>query len=78
MIVSAKDLRFKISMLFDVLTKGEDITITYRGTPKAKLVPYDAPNDDKKDDTMFGLWEDQTEDVDTLVRNMREGRNFAL
>ena len=43
MVVSAKDLRFKISMLFDVLTKGEDITITYRGKPKAKLVSFEEP-----------------------------------
>jgi antitoxin (DNA-binding transcriptional repressor) of toxin-antitoxin stability system len=37
MTVTAKDLRFKISMLFDMLNKGEDITVTYRGEPKAKL-----------------------------------------
>ena len=78
MTVSAKDLRFKISMLFDVLTKGEDITITYRGKPKAKLISYDAPTDNKKEDALFGLWKDQEEDVDTLIRTMREGRNFAL
>lgn len=36
--VTAKDLRFKINMLFDVLNKGEDITITYRGKAKAKLI----------------------------------------
>jgi len=78
MTVSAKDLRFKISMLFDVLTKGEDITITYRGKPKAKLISFDSLTNDKKDDALFGLWKDRTEDVDTLVRNMRKGRNFAL
>jgi len=78
MTVSAKDLRFKISMLFDVLTKGEDITITYRGKPKAKLISFDSLTNDKKDDALFGLWKDPTEDVDTLVRNIRKGRNFAL
>jgi len=78
MTVSAKDLRFKISMLFDVLTKGEDITITYRGKPKAKLISFDSLTNEKKDDALFGLWKDRTEDVDTLVRNMRKGRNFAL
>jgi len=36
MTVTAKDLRFNISMLFDALSKGEDITITYRGKAKAK------------------------------------------
>ena len=48
MVVSAKDLRFKISMLFDVLTKGEEITITYRGKPKAKLVSFEELENDKK------------------------------
>mgnify|MGYP004746443549 FL=1 len=38
MTVTAKDLRFNISMLFDVLSKGEDILITYRGKAKTKLI----------------------------------------
>jgi len=41
MTVTAKDLRFNVNMLFDVLSKGEDITITYRGKPKAKLISTD-------------------------------------
>ena len=78
MIVSAKDLRFKISMLFDVLTKGEDITITYRGKPKAKLISFEENNSDDKSDALFGMWKDRKGDVDDLVRSMRQGRNFAL
>jgi prevent-host-death family protein len=78
MTVSAKDLRFKISMLFDVLTKGEDITITYRGKPKAKLISFESSQNDTKDDALFGIWKDREEDVNTFVRDMRQGRNFAL
>ena len=78
MVVSAKDLRFKISMLFDVLTKGEEITITYRGKPKAKLVSFQEPGSDEKSDALFGMWKDQKGDVDDLVRSMRQGRDFAL
>jgi prevent-host-death family protein len=78
MTVSAKDLRFKISMLFDVLTKGEDITITYRGKPKAKLISFDESNNEEKNDAIFGMWKDQENDVDSMVRDMRQGRNFAL
>ncbi len=78
MTVSAKDLRFKISMLFDILTKGEDIIITYRGKPKAKLVSFEKNNSDEKSDALFGIWKDQEDEVDKLVRNMRQGRNFAL
>lgn len=78
MVVSAKDLRFKISMLFDVLTKGEDITITYRGKPKAKLVSFEEAESNEKSDALFGIWKDQTNNVDELVRSMREGRKFDL
>jgi len=78
MTVTAKDLRFNISMLFDVLSKGEDILITYRGKAKAKLIPYNDSPSDKKTDTIFGMWQDREEDVDTMVRNMRKGRNFGI
>ena len=77
MTVTAKDLRFNISMLFDVLSKGEDITITYRGKPKAKLISI---QNDKKPavDPIFGMWKDRDESIDDLVREMRKGRSFDL
>ncbi len=78
MTVTAKDLRFNISMLFDVLSKGEDILITYRGKAKAKLIAYNQPFSDTKTDTIFGMWQDREEDVDSMVRNMRKGRNFDI
>ena len=77
MIVTAKDLRFNISMLFDVLSKGEDVTITYRGKPKAKLIPT-KDTKEKKEDVAFGIWSDKNDDVDTLVHSMRKGRDFAV
>jgi len=77
MIATAKDLRFNINMLFDVLSKGEDVTITYRGKPKAKLISTQK-SDQKKDDSLFGLWKDRDEDVESTVRNMRKGRNFDI
>ena len=78
MTVTAKDLRFNVSMLFDVLSKGEDIFITYRGKAKAKLVPYDEPSKEQKNDEMFGMWSDRSESVNDMVRSMRTGRSFEL
>ncbi len=78
MIATAKDLRFNIAMLFDMLSKGEDITITYRGKPKAKLVAVEDEINEKESDLMFGMWKDKEEDVDTYVRNMRSGRSFDI
>jgi len=77
MLVTAKDLRFNISMLFKVLSKGEDITITYRGKPKAKLISYDESNQEK-DSSIFGMWSDEDLEVDGFVRNLRRGRSFDL
>lgn len=76
--VTAKDLRFKLSMVFDLLNKGEDITITYRGKSKAKLVSCNRPVKKEKSDAMFGLWKDQKGDVDAMVRSLREGRKFDI
>jgi len=77
MTVTAKDLRFNISMLFDVLSKGEDVLITYRGKAKAKLISYDENVEEKSDD-MFGMWRDREDDVDTIVRDMRQDRSFDI
>jgi antitoxin (DNA-binding transcriptional repressor) of toxin-antitoxin stability system len=78
MTATAKDLRFNISMLFDVLSKGEEVLITYRGKTKARLLPYDAPEEAPQSDALFGLWRDRDEDVDTMVRQMRKGRDFGV
>ena len=78
MTVTAKDLRFNISMLFDLLSKGEEVLITYRGKAKAKLIPYAEPSNQPKTDMVFGMWQDREERVDEMVRSMRKGRNFDL
>ncbi len=79
MTVTAKDLRFNISMLFDVLSKKESVIITYRNKPKAKLIPYDEnSSNDKKDDKLFGLWKDREKDVESYVRELRRGREFDI
>ena len=77
MIVTAKDLRFNISMLFDLLNKGEDVLITYRGKAKAKLISI-KDEDSVKSDDMFGMWQDKTVDVDETVRTLRSGRRLDI
>lgn len=77
MLITAKELRFNVSMLFNLLNKGEDITITYRGKPRAKLVSY-KDGKSEKDSSMFGLWSDKEINVDKFVRDLRRGRSFDL
>jgi len=78
MTVTAKDLRFNISMLFDLISKGEEVLITYRGKAKAKLISYEEASNEPKTDMLFGMWSDKEKSVDDMVRNMRKGRNFGL
>ncbi len=74
---TAKDLRFHSTELLNTVKRGEEVIITYRGKPCAKLVPiveektqHITPNE------LFGIWNDnkQTEDVENYVRNIRKGR----
>jgi len=37
---TAKDLRFHSKELIDSVSRGEEVVITFRGKPCAKLVPY--------------------------------------
>jgi antitoxin (DNA-binding transcriptional repressor) of toxin-antitoxin stability system len=78
MTVTAKDLRFNVSMLFDLLSKGEEVLITYRGKARAKLVPYIESSNQPKTDMIFGMWQDREEHVDDMVRSMRKRRDFDL
>lgn len=79
MIATAKDLRFNISQLFDTLSKGEDIIITYRGKQKAKLISTEySTTNEKKDDLIFGMWQDRDMSVDDTVRNLRKSRTFGI
>jgi antitoxin (DNA-binding transcriptional repressor) of toxin-antitoxin stability system len=75
---TAKELRFNTSAVFERLDMGEDITITYRGKAKAKLVPINESTKSKKitPNKLFGMWADKTDDVDGYVRSLRSGRSF--
>lgn len=77
---TAKDLRIHSKGLLDAVSKGEDVVITFRGKPCARLIPYektDQPALDYKDD-LFGIWADRLdiESVDEHVQSLRKGRLF--
>jgi prevent-host-death family protein len=74
---SAKDLRFNSKNLLEAVSRGEEVIITYRGKPCAKLTPI---KESKKallqSDRLFGIWKDhhETKDVAKYVQNLRKGR----
>ena len=72
---TAKDLRFHSKELLDTVNRGEEVVITFRGKPCAKLIPFEAGNKASKND-LFGIWKDdeKTKNVNDYVRELRKGR----
>ncbi len=75
---TAKDLRFNSKALLDTVKRGEEVVITYRGKPCAKLVPYEQDDiiESKLNDEFFGIWKDNNEvnEINEYVRELRKGR----
>ena len=73
---TAKDLRFQSRELLNTVNRGEEVVITYRGKPCAKLVPYQKEGGKHKEDELFGIWKDHKDiqNIDEYVRNLRKGR----
>lgn len=75
---TAKDLRFNSKELLDTVSRGEEVVITYRGKPCARLVPYEQAenNKGKIKNEFFGIWKDNDEitDASEYIRKIRKGR----
>jgi len=73
---TAKDLRFHSKELINTVNRGEEVVITFRGKPCAKLVPFTGKKGKKTKNDLFGMWKDYEfiENVDEHVRNLRKGR----
>ena len=78
---SILDLRKQMSKIIAALDMNKTVTLTYRGKVKAKIVPVNKkPDNDLSECEAFGMWSDynQTDDVNSYVRNIRKGRNHAI
>ena len=74
---TAKDLRFHSKELLESVARGEEVIITYRGKPYAKLVPFrNEKVDSQEEHHLFGIWKDyeSVSNVDAYVRKLRKGR----
>jgi len=73
---TAKDLRFNSKGLLDTVNRGEEVVITFRGKPCAKLIPYTEKNNGTAKNQLFGIWKDNNmvQDVGKYVRGLRKGR----
>lgn len=75
---TSKELRLHTKELLSATGRGEEVIITVRGKPMAKLVPLaeDADIVRPQRNPGFAMWRDAEEDVDDYVRRLRQGRNF--
>jgi prevent-host-death family protein len=73
---TAKDLRFRSKELIDSVRRGEEVVITFRGKPCAKLVPFQDFKNKTEENKLFGMWKDNdtVDNVNEYVRNLRKGR----
>ena len=79
--ISMKQLRVEPGRIISQVSNGREITITYRGKPRAKIIPIVNRKIIVSDDSeieLFGIWKDRKdiENVEQFVRNIRKGRKF--
>jgi len=80
-VVTAKDLRDSAGRIIRLVDGGREVTVTYRGKAAAKIIPIRAEVGDASGmiGAAFGMWADHADarDVESYVRDMREGRGYA-
>lgn len=80
---TTKDLRLHTRALIAATDRGEEVIITFRGKPRARLLPLvdsgvSHPDSarERERNPLFGLWSDKAElTVEAEVRALRKPRN---
>jgi prevent-host-death family protein len=76
--IKAKDLRTETKRVLETVARGEEVIITYHGTPRAKLVPMgdDRDSTGPANSPLFGMWRDHegVMDVSTHLDRLRQSR----
>lgn len=74
--VTTKELRIQPGKIIDQVSLGREVTVTYRGKPLARIVPFHSAVAESEDASIFGMWKDrETESsVEEQVRKLRKGR----
>ena len=76
MLFSATDLRTQTRRLLEVVDRGEEVIITYRGKARARIVPLESERSAISEQELFGIWRDSAEvrDVERFVDELRRAR----
>ncbi len=75
---TAKDLRFHTKEILERISRGEEVVITYRGKPHAKLTPFQGSDSARlSKNPLRGIWKNnkETENVYGYIDMIRQGRN---
>ena len=78
--ITAKGLRSRVGEVLRCVDRGETVTVTYRGRPRARLVGIaegpGSAQDTRAASPAFGMWKDRTDmaDVEAHVRRLRAER----
>lgn len=75
---SAKDLRTHTRRILEAVERGEDVIITHRGKPRAKVVGVRGKRPSVGtggEEPLFGIWKDYeaVKDVEAYVERLRSG-----
>ena len=76
---TAKDLRIHTKRILEAVDRGEEVVITVRGEPRAKIVPLrmrKRGTRTRAKTPLFGIWKDyaETKNVTAYVDSLRSGR----
>ncbi|BCU76938.1 hypothetical protein [Luteolibacter sp. LG18] len=72
---SVVDLRYRTKEILHALETGESIELTHRGQTKGEIVPVAAKTRSSlADHPAVGMWRDQEEPVEDMVKRLRKPR----
>lgn len=76
---TAKDLRTDTKRILDAVERGQEVIVTVRGKPRARIVALRTAKRAKRatgSAALFGIWKDRpdTRDVAAYVNRLRSGR----
>ena len=77
---TAKELRFHTREILNSVHRGEEVVITFRGKPYAKIVPLKESKRDKDSkNELFGIWKNRKDikNVNEYVHSLRKERFYA-
>lgn len=73
---TAKYLRFHTSEILEAAARGEEVIVTWRGKPRARVVGLEQRKRSRARNPSFGIWKDRDLDVQETVDRLRESRSF--